>query len=132
MSSDSENSDVQQKVTKQFRNSVIKYLDIDDKIREYRAKVKELTKNKKDLEGNILNFLDTVEEKSVVVRDGKLIKNVSKTKSPLKKESIHKAILEITNDNTKAATITDHILNSRPTVERVNLKRTKNRKKNEN
>lgn len=132
MSSESENSDVQQKVTKQFRDSVIKFLDIDDKIREYRAKVKELTKDKKDLEGNILNFLDTVEEKSVVVRDGKLIKNVSKTKAPLKKESIHKAILEITNDNTKAATMTDHILNSRPTVERVNLKRTKNRKKKDN
>lgn len=129
MSSESENSDVQQKVTKQFRDSVIKFLDIDDSIREYRKKVKELTKDKKDLEENILNFLDTVEEKSVVVRDGKLIKNVSKTKAPLKKESIHKAIFEITQDNNKAASMTDHILNSRPTVERVNLKRTKNRKK---
>lgn len=132
MSSESESSDVQHKVTKQFRDTVIKFLDMDDRIREYRSKVKELTKDKKNLEDNILNFLDTVEEKSVVVRDGKLIKNVSKTKAPLKKESIHKAILEITNDNTKAATMTDHILNSRPTVERVNLKRTRNRKKKDN
>lgn len=129
MSSDSESTDVQQKVTKQFRDSVVKFLDIDDKIREYRKKVKELGKDKKELEENILNFLDTVEEKSVVVRDGKLIKNVSKTKAPLKKESIHKAIFEITQDNNKAASMTDHILNSRPMVERVNLKRTKNRKK---
>ena len=127
MSSDSESSDVQQKVTKQFRNNVLKYLDIDDEIRKLRAKSKELTKEKKDMEESILNFLETVEEKSVVVRDGKLIRNVSKSKAPLKKESIAKALSEITKDVNKANIMTDHIFNSRQVVERVNLKRTKNR-----
>lgn len=131
MSSDSESSDVQQKVTKQFRNNVLKYLDIDDEIRKLRAKSKELTKEKKDMEESILNFLETVEEKSVVVRDGKLIRNVSKSKAPLKKESIAKALSEITQDVNKANIMTDHIFNSRQVVERVNLKRTKNRKKND-
>jgi hypothetical protein len=129
MSSDSESSDVQQKVTKQFRNNVLKYLDIDDEIRKLRAKSKELTKEKKEMEDSILNFLETVEEKSVVVRDGKLIRNVSKSKAPLKKESIAKALSEITKDVNKANIMTDHIFNSRQVVERVNLKRTRNRKK---
>lgn len=125
MSSD----DGQQKVTKEFRNNVIKYLDIDDKIKELRNKTKELTKEKKDMEDNILNFLETVEEKSIVVRDGKLIRNVSKCKAPLKKEMIVKALSEITGDLNKANTMTDHIFNSRQTVERINLKRTRNKKK---
>jgi uncharacterized HAD superfamily protein len=128
----SDTEDNQQKITKEFRNNVIKYLDIDDEIRNYRIKTKDLLKEKKEFEDKILNFLESVEEQSIVVRDGKLIKNISKTKAPLKKESIFKSLLEITGDNTKALTLTDHIINSRPTVERVNLKRTKNRKKNEN
>ena len=40
---------------------------------------------------------------------------------------IQKALDEIVKDKTKATTMTDHIINSRPMVERVNLKRTKNR-----
>ena len=40
-----------------------------------------------------------------------------------------KALMEITGDNTKAIQMTEHIFNSRPEVERINLKRTKNRKK---
>ena len=47
-------------------------------------------------------------------------------KGPLK-TLIEKALTEITNDGTKAKAMTEHILNSRPIVERVNLKRTRNR-----
>ena len=40
--SDSDN-DVQQKVTKTFRNNVLQWVEIDDKIKGIRNKVKELT-----------------------------------------------------------------------------------------
>ena len=61
--------------------------------------------------------------------DGKLSKNVSKTKAPLKKESIYKALVELVGDANKATSMTEHIINSRPDVQRINLKRTQIRGK---
>ena len=127
--SDSESNEVQGKVTNEFKKNVKKWVDIDDSIKELRTKTKELTQEKKDYEQYILNFLESVEESSVGIYDGKLTKSVSQCKAPLKKENIHKALLEITGDNNKANTMTEHIIKSRQTVERINLKRTRNRKK---
>ena len=125
--SDSESDDPQKKVTREFRNKVIKWIEIDDSLRELRAKTKELTTEKKQFEEYILSYMDQIEEKCFNIKDGKLRKNVSKTKGPLKKQIIHQALVEIVGDSNKATAMTEHIINSRPTVERVNLKRTKNR-----
>ena len=126
--SNDENNSIQQKVTLEFKNNVKKWIYIDDDLRALRTKTKELTQEKKHYEENILNFLSQVEEKSVLVQGGKLTRNVSKTKAPLKKELIQNALLDFTKDNNKANLMTDHIIESRPVVERINLKRTKNRK----
>lgn len=123
----SDNENVQEKVTEDFKKKVLKWLEIDDEIRSMRAKSKELTNDKKQYEESILSFLENVGEKELNVKDGKLRRNVSKTKAPLNKASIQKALTEIVKDKTKADVMTDHIINSRPVVERVNLKRTKNR-----
>ena len=124
----SESIEVQNKITKEFKNNVKHWVEIDDTIRELRSKVKELTQEKKENEEFILNFLESVEENSVGIQDGKLTRSVSQTKAPLKKDNIHKALVEITGDTNTAMSMTEHIIKSRQTVERVNLKRTKNRK----
>ena len=124
----SESGEIQNKITKEFKNNVKHWVEIDDTIRELRSKVKELTQEKKENEEFILNFLDSVDEKSVGIQDGKLSRTVSQTKAPLKKDNIHKALVEITGDTHKAMSMTEHIIKSRQTVERVNLKRTRNRK----
>ena len=123
----SDNENVQEKVTTDFKKKVLKWLEIDDEIRSIRAKSSELTKEKKQYEEFILSFLENVGEKELAVSDGKLRRNVSKTKAPLNKASIQQALTEIVKDKTKATTMTEHIINSRPMVERINLKRTKNR-----
>ena len=125
--SPSDNENVQEKVTADFKKKVLKWLEIDDEIRAMRAKTKELTNEKKQNEEFILAFLENVGEKELAVSDGKLRRNVSKTKAPLNKASIQKALTEIVKDKTKATTMTEHIINSRPVVERINLKRTRNR-----
>jgi hypothetical protein len=123
----SDNENVQEKVTTDFKKKVLKWLEIDDEIRSIRVKTSTLTKEKKQYEEFILSFLEGVGEKELAVNDGKLRRNVSKTKAPLNKASIQKALTEIVKDNTKATSMTDHIINSRPMVERINIKRTKNR-----
>ena len=129
--SESESNNVQQKVTKTFRNNVLQWIDIDDKIRNIRSKVKELTTEKKQFEEYILNYLSQVDEESIAIKDGKLSKNVSKSKAPLKKETIYQSLVQLIGDTTKANSMTEHIINSRPEVQRVNLKRTKIRAKKE-
>jgi uncharacterized HAD superfamily protein len=120
----SEDTPVKQ-VSKEFRDKVIQWVEIDDKLREYRNKTKNLTKDKKEFEGFILNYLEKLDENAIAIRDGKLSRSVTKTKAPLKKENIKSALLEITGDAKKAEAMTEHIINSRPEVEKINLKRTK-------
>ena len=115
------------KVSPEFVQNVKKWLEIDDKLKEIRQKVKLLTSDKKEKEETILNYLQTIDEKVIDVHDGKLRRNVSKTQAPFKKETMHMALTEITGDATKASAMVDHIIKSRPMVERINLKRTKNR-----
>ena len=119
------------KVSPEFVQSVKKYIEVDDKLKEYKEKMKQLTSEKKDREDFILTYLQTIDESEIGVQDGKLRRNISKTQAPLKKEYICKSLTEIFGDANKAAAVTDKIIKSRPMVERVTLKRTRNRVKDE-
>jgi hypothetical protein len=125
--SDSENKGEKKKISKEFVESVKRYLEVDDKLKEIKEKTKNLNTEKKQKEEFILNYLQTIDEKVIDVADGKLRRNISKTQAPLKKETIHKALIDIVGDANKATAMTDQIIKSRPIVERVTLKRTKNR-----
>lgn len=125
--SDSENKGEKKKISKEFVESVKRYLEVDDKLKEIKEKTKNLNTEKKQREEFILNYLQTIDEKVIDVADGKLRRNISKTQAPLKKETIQKALIDIVGDANKATAMTEQIIKSRPTVERVTLKRTKNR-----
>lgn len=126
----SETEDVQHKVTNKFKNDVLRWISIDDRIREHRKAVKDLNAEKKEFETEILQYLTEVEEESVMIKDGFLKKQVTKSKAPLKKENIHTALAEITGDNNKALMLTEHILKSRKETEKVSLRRTIKKGKN--
>lgn len=129
MSETETQQDVQQKVTRAFRDNVLRWVEIDDDIRSIRAKVKELNDEKKQFEENIISYLSKVDEESIIIKDGKLSKSVSKTQAPLKKETIHKSLVELVGDSTKAMTMTEHIINNRETTQKIRLSRTKTREK---
>lgn len=114
-------------ISPEFVQNVKKYLEIDDKLREFKEKTKVLNNDKKEKEEYILNYLQSIEENVIDVVDGKLRRNITKTQAPLKKETIHKALTEIVGDAIKAQAMVEHIVKSRPIVERVSLKRTRHR-----
>jgi hypothetical protein len=58
-------------------------------------------------------------------------KAVSRTKTPLKPETIKKSLMEIYQDETNANNILQKILDKRGISERVYLKRTKPREKSD-
>ena len=130
MSEDTQTEDVQYKVTNGFKQDVLRWINIDDNIREHRKAVKDLNQQKKDFEESIIKYLTQVDEESIQIKDGFLKKAVTKSKEPLKKENIQTALVEITGDATKATMLTEHILKSRKETEKISLRRTVNRNKN--
>ena len=123
----SESESNKKQISAEFVQAVKKYLEVDDKLREIKDRTKKLNTEKKEKQEFILNYLTSIEESIIDVVDGKLKKTITKSQAPLKKELIHKALTDITGDSVKAQSMTETIINSRPTVERINLKRTKNK-----
>lgn len=123
----SENNTEKKEISQEFTKKVVGWVKLDNQIRELRAKSKEITAEKKELEEWILNYLDKIGEKTISIGDGNLRRNVSKTKAPIKKENIYATIKDLTKDENKASLITQQIFENRPMTERINLKRTKNR-----
>ena len=132
LDSENKNDKNDKKVSPEFIQAVKKYLEVDDLLKEIKEKIKKLNSDKKTSEDFILEYLKSIDEKVIDVQDGKLRRNISKTQGPLKKELIQKALIDIVGDSIKASTITDQIVKSRPSIERVTLKRTRNRIKQDN
>lgn len=128
--SESENEEegvIPKDITEEFKEVVVNWVKIDDDIRSLNQKIKDLKDEKKEFEVFILEYMNTINESTINISDGKLRLNRSKTKAPLKEENIQSALLDITKDSNKALELTKYIFQSRPLTERVNLKRTKNR-----
>jgi hypothetical protein len=125
--SEDNNSEEKKKVSNKFIDSIKSWVVLDDKIKKLKEEIKTLTTDKTEYEKIVLEELDKMDEKVISISDGKLRKNVTKTQVPLKKEHIQKTILDLTKDQIKATSIFNDMMKSRQTVERVNLKRTKNR-----
>ena len=125
--SDDNSNDTSTSVTNEFKDLVVTWVEIDDNIRKLNAQLKELKDEKKQYAQSVLEYLEKIGENVIEISDGKLRRNVSKTKGALKHEIIQSALTDCTNDPDKAFQMTNYIMNKRPIVERVNLKRTKNR-----
>lgn len=113
------------KISEEFKQKIVRWVKLDDDLRKINETTKEIKDEKKQAEEYILAYLENIGEKEIAISDGKLSKQVTKTPEPLKKENIQKALSEITKDDGKAKALTEHILNSRKTKEKVALKRIK-------
>lgn len=127
--SKSETDEEIKKVTEEFKEMVVNWVKIDDQIRDLKASVKELTDEKKQYEEFIIEYMSNAQENIINISDGKLRLNKSTTKAPLKEENITESLIKYTNDKLKAEQLTKFIYENRPTSSRVNIKRTKFRKK---
>jgi len=122
-----ENNENKKKVSQEFINAVKKYIEVDDKIKNFKEDLKLLNNIKKENEEYILEYLVKIEENVIDIADGKLKRNISKSKMPLKKDFIEKALLDLVGDNNQAVKMTEHIIKCRPEKESIKLTRTKNK-----
>jgi hypothetical protein len=122
-----------------FKEKIMHFIKIDDLIRKKQEEIKELKDKKEEAEEFILKFLDKNDANFVNIPGGKLIKNQSETKAPLKIEMIKEAIVEgikkekLTDTEELNKKLLEDIIeimeNKRGKVNRVNLKRTFERTK---
>jgi hypothetical protein len=124
----------EESISNDFKEKIINYIKVDDLIRKKQDEIKELKDKKDEAEEFILKFLDKSDSTFVNIPGGKLIKNQSETKAPLKIEIIKEAIVEsikkeklVENDEVNKKLL-DDIIDlmevKRGKVNRINLKRT--------
>ena len=121
---DDSDSEEEIELDEDFINWITKWVELDDKSRIIKKELRNFGKEKKEIETNILQYMEQLDDPVIAISDGKLKKNVSKTKGALKHETIQNALIALTKDTKQAYEITQFILSNRPVVERVNLKRT--------
>jgi hypothetical protein len=119
----------EEEIKKKFKNIVIAWVQLDDKIKVINSELKNMKDEKKQYEEFILSFMEKYNENMITLSNGSLKKNVSQTKESIKEEMIQEAIEEFTKDIEQAYTITQKIIQKRQINEKVTLKRQTNKKK---
>lgn len=122
--SDEEKTIDQVKISKEFKENVVKFVKLDDLMRKKQQEMSELREQRKPCEQYILKYLDGVNESVIEITDGKLRKNKSETKSALTQDTIKTAISEKVGDPKIVEEILQLMENKRPMSTHVNLKRT--------
>jgi hypothetical protein len=124
-----ETEESEEELKKKFKNIVIAWVQLDDKIKGINSELKNMKDEKKQYEEFILSFMEKYNENMITLSNGSLKKNVSQTKESIKEEMIQEAIEEFTKDIEQAYTITQKIIQKRQINEKVTLKRQTNKKK---
>ena len=119
--------DTVKSISQEFVNNVKKYIELDDVLKDKRDQIKKMNNEKKSCEEFILDYLQKIDEQTIDIQDGRLRKSVTKSFTPIKKDLIQQTLTSVFGDGSKAQTITEQIINSRKIVEKVALKRTRNR-----
>jgi len=120
---ENKDSSSEEELKKKFKNIVIAWVQLDDKIKTINSELKNMKDEKKQYEDFILNFMEKYNENMITLSNGILKKNVSQTKQSINEEMINEAIEEFTKDVEQAYTITQKIIEKRQINEKVTLKR---------
>ena len=127
----------------ELMEKIIKYIKIDDSIKEKQKEVREQTRvlksQKDEMEKYIITYLESINEEFVKLGDtGKLTKTVSRTKGAIKSDNIKVSIFdELKKENIKddkinelLTNIVDNIEKNRPVKTKTYIKRTKSKTTN--
>ena len=112
----------------QLHKSVKDYLELDDQIKMLSKAARERRKKKKELSEYILKLMEQHELTQMNLKDGKLIYKKSNNLVPLNKKHIVSSLSSYFRDEHKATELFDYLMKNRSRVEKVRLKRTKNKK----
>ena len=81
-----------EKDIEQFKEIVIQYVKLDDLLRSKNEEIKEIKKDKKEIEEYIIECMEKLNEGVIDISDGKLRLNKTKTKTGLKESYLEESL----------------------------------------
>jgi len=109
-------------IVDQFKLKVKSYLSVDDEIKTYELKIKELKRNKKTLTTDIIGFMGTHNIEDLTTDNGNLKRNITHVKKPLNKLIIKTTLMEYLKNSQQTDNIIK-LLDNREKEEHISLKR---------
>lgn len=106
-----------------LKKMVVKWIKLDDTIKDYNNDIKDFKSEKLQLEEKILSFMNKNEQKEISVKDGKIEKKKSETKEPINEEYIKKCLIKSFDNVELVDKLTNDIINNRIIKESYRLSR---------
>jgi regulator of sirC expression with transglutaminase-like and TPR domain len=118
-------------VSQDFQNKVIKYVSIDNKIKQGQEAIRELKKEKEKTGKDLMIYIKTekLEDCPINISNGKLKYAVSKTTVPMSKAYIEQRLEQYFKSKSKAKEVVEFLYKDRETNEKEIIRRINNRKK---
>jgi hypothetical protein len=112
-----------------LKKMVIKWLKLDDNVKECNKRAKEFKEEKIQIEDKILSFMNNSNTNEIQVKDGKLEKKCGQKKEPINEEYIKKCLVKSFDDVETVDKLTKMLLESREITETYKLSRKINKVK---
>jgi len=106
-----------------LKKMVIRWITLDDNIKEFTKKAKDIKDEKTQIEEKILYFMKQNETNEIQVKDGKLEKKRGEKKEPINEEYIKKCLVKSFDDVEMIDKLTKMILENREITETYKLAR---------
>ena len=116
----------------ELKREVKEYLEIDDQIKALNKAIRERRDKKKKLSDNILVNMKKFQIDFMNTKNGKLVYTESKRRENLNKKNLLTGLNEFFNDEEKSKVVSQIVLDNRSEVKKVTLRRTINKKKENN
>jgi len=107
-----------------LKENVKEYLEIDDQIKALNKAIVERRKQKSKLSADILTMMNKFEIDNMNTKNGRLIYSVRNTSKPLSKKNLVDGLNIYFKNEDTAKSVSQIVLDSRPKVEKITLKRT--------
>ena len=109
-------------------DNIKEWIQLDNDMKEYQKLLREMRKRKNDLTNNLVNTMKNNDIDVFDINNGKLIYSQYKVKAPLSKKHIISSLGTLfANEPEKIELITSHILDTRETKIKENIRRKTNK-----
>ena len=120
-SGDEMNQESQAEIATRLRDCVVKYMSTCDKLKKLLAAARDLRKERKSLERDLITDMKRLDVENLKLREGQLVAKRSTPKVPLTKSSVVSALSKNINDPDMIDQIMDILYNKRDRYEKVEI-----------
>lgn len=114
-----------------FKKMIIRWLKVDDKMKEYNKEIKELKNEQSQIGEKILLFMKINKKDEIPIKNEKLLRKKIIKKEPINEEYIKNSLLSTLKDISQVDKLITNLMNNRNTEEIYKLNRKTDKPKKE-